>query len=878
MFWCVAKAKFNISFFEGVSVMYRNLLYLIFCVFVLCLGSANITEAQDDPNLIGWWKLDEISGTIAADSSGYGNDGTVVGGSQWVSGYIDGALDFDGDDDYVDCGYNPIFDTANEMTLAAWVTIRSIPTAWSCVIAKGEYSWRISSENLETRFHFGITIWSASNPSIPGDTAVGLDEWHHVAGTYDGENINVYLDGTLDGTVATTSPIGVNAANVLIGENPEAAGRNWDGLIDDVRIYNRALSPAEIGELMPTQLKATAPLPYDKSILSVTDIELSWIPGQTAAGHHLYLGENAEDVANGTGDTDMGSLSIGVYQGQDFEIGNTYYWRVAETASDGTVLHPGDVWSFTILPLTASKPIPDDGAEYVSPDVLLRWTAGAGATRHHVYFNTNQALVSGRAAAADKGNVEDPNFSPGQLDYNTEYFWMVDEYDGTTTHQGSVWSFTTVGPNNGVKAEYFNNTDLTGDPVLVRTDPKIDFVWGGESPDPLVNTDGFSARWTGEIEVPVSDTYTFYSISDDNARLWVDGQLLVDNWNSDNAWAFEDEGSIYLDAGWASLVMEFFDEAGDAIAQLKWQSSTIPRQIVSPAVLSKPLRATAPDPANGETDSESSLILEWIKGDEAAQHDVYFGTDYNDVAQADVITSGIYKGRQDRDNTQYTPAEGLLEWNTTYYWRIDEVNENNPETILKGKVWRFTTGDFVIIDDFEAYNDINEGEEDCNRIYLVWSDGYANPNVNGSTIGYPAPNFANGEHFVETDIIHGGDQSGPLLYNNTTASYSEVSLSTSQMAIGQDWTQKGLNTLSMWFYGDPNNAGTEQLYVKLNNSKLVISGVDLTLTQWQNVEIPLADFGIGLTNVTQIVIGLERTGAGSEGILFMDDLRLRYIE
>ena len=90
--------------------MYRNLLYLISCVFVLGLVIANTAEAQDDPNLIGWWKLDETSGTVAADSSGYGNDGTVVGGAQWISGYIDGALDFDGDDDYVDCGYDPIFE------------------------------------------------------------------------------------------------------------------------------------------------------------------------------------------------------------------------------------------------------------------------------------------------------------------------------------------------------------------------------------------------------------------------------------------------------------------------------------------------------------------------------------------------------------------------------------------------------------------------------------------------------------------------------------------------------------------------------------------------------------------------------------------------
>ena len=139
--------------------------------------------------------------------------------------------------------------------------------------------------------------------------------------------------------------------------------------------------------------------------------------------------------------------------------------------------------------------------------------------------------------------------------------------------------------------------------------------------------------------------------------------------------------------------------------------------------------------------------------------------------------------------------------------------------------------------------------------------------------------FTADEHFVETDIVHGGNQSGPLLYNNTVASYSEVTLPTSESTLGSDWTPRGLNVLSIWFHGDPNNAGTEQLYVKLNSSKLLISDIDLTQAAWQNVEIPLADFGIDPANVTQIVIGLERTGAtGSEGILFLDDFRLLYVE
>jgi regulation of enolase protein 1 (concanavalin A-like superfamily) len=781
--------------------MCRKMIYLI--SFVLVLSFVGTSAAQEiDPNLVGWWKMDETSGTVAADSSGYGNDGTVLGGAQWVSGYIDGAIDLDGDDDYVDCGYDPIFDTANEMTLAAWVAIRSIPTAWACVVSKGEYSWRLSNENMERRFHFGITIWSAPNPSLAGDTVVGLDEWHHVAGTYDGQNINIYLDGWLDGTVATSSPIGVNAANVLIGENPEAAGRNWDGLIDDVRIYNRVLSEAEIGELMPTQLKATAPLPYDKSILSTTDVELSWIPGETASGHHLYIGENYEDVENGTGDTDKGLISQTSFEGYEWEIGNTYYWRVAETMSDGTVIHPGDVWSLAILPLTASKPIPDDGAEYVNTDVLLKWTAGAGSIRHHVYFHENQAAVSARDPDADKGNVEDPNFSPGQLDYNTEYFWVVDESDGTTTHQGSVWSFTTVGPMNGAKGQYYNNADLTGQPVLTRIDPKIDFVWGADSPDPIVNSDNFSVRWTAELAIPASDTYTFYSISDDNARLWINGQLLIDNWDSENAWAIEEAESIYLEAGWTSLKMEFFDSAGDAIAQLKWESSTIPRQIISPAALSPPLRASGEIPGNGATGVRHTLTLRWTAGDQTTQHNVYFGTDFDAVDNADITTPGIYRGQQDLENTEYIPTEAPLQWGQTYYWRIDEVEADG--TIRKGQTWNFTAADYAVVEDFEDYDDVN------NIIYYTWEDYYANNT--GMTVGHFEPPFA------EQSIVHNGSQSMYMRYDNDgtvnegtdyeqsgTLLYSEAER---LWADAQDWTADGTTSLAMWFRGIPASVGS----------------------------------------------------------------------
>jgi hypothetical protein len=853
--------------------MCRNPFYVISFILVFGLVLLSAAEAQDDPNLIGWWKMDETSGTVAADSSGYGNDGTVVGGAEFVSGYIDGAIDLDGDDDYVDCGYDPIFDTAGEMSVAAWITVRSIPTAWACVIAKGEYSWRLSNENMDQRFHFGITIWSASNPSISGDTVIGSDEWHHVAGTFDGDNINVYLDGSLDATVATSSPIGVNAANVLIGENPEAAGRNWDGLIDDVRLYNRALSASDLSELMPTQLKATLSDPSDKAVLSSTDIILSWTAGETASRHRLFIGQNYEDVENGTGDTEVGLLSQTSFDGYEWEIGNTYYWRVEEAQSNGAVIHPGDVWSFTILPLTASKPIPADLSEYVNTDVTLQWTAGAGAVEHHVYFHENPMAVLGRDPDADMGTVEEPNFSPGQLDYNKEYFWMVDEIDGRDTHPGSIWSFMTVGPNNGAKAEYFNNSDLAGNPILIRIDPRIDFDWAEGSPDPLVSVNGFSVRWTAELEIPVDDTYTFYSISDDNARLWIDGQLLVDNWDSDNAWAIEEAESIYLEAGWVSLRMEFFDDAGDAIAQLKWESSTIPRQAISPAALSIPVRATTPNPSNGYAEVENSPIIGWASGDKAAQHDVYFGTDYNEVASADVTTSGIYRGRQDLDNTEYMPTEAPLDWNTTYYWRIDEVNDAEPNSPWTGKIWNFTIGNFVVIEDFESYGDYPPDE-----VWNVWLDGYDDP-TNGSSAGYPDPDFVAGEHYLEDTIVRTGLFSMPVFYDNSTARLSEVTRTFDSAT--RNWTVDDVVTLTLFYQGDPNNV-VEPMYIVVDNVVVTNDDADAALaedwTRWDILLQSLADEGVNLNAVGSMTIGFgdkdNPASGGGAGHVFFDDIRL----
>jgi len=288
--------------------------------------------------------------------------------------------------------------------------------------------------------------------------------------------------------------------------------------------------------------------------------------------------------------------------------------------------------------------------------------------------------------------------------------------------------------------------------------------------------------------------------------------------------------------------------------------------------------AWSPNPIQGAVDVSRDRVLSWMAGNSGGPYDVYFGTDFNDVNEATIdnpldVLVGI-----GREEATYDPPDSLA-YGQTYYWRIDGLADpNNP---LKGDIFSFTTIDHVTVDDFEAYNDLNESDEDSKRIYLTWSDGYANPNVNGSTIGYPEPVFSNDEHFVETNTVYEGDQSGPFLYNNTTASYSEVSLPISATAAGSDWTQDSPTVLTLWFYGDPTNPATESLYIKLNGSRVNYNGdaADISAGQWIQWDISLSDFGIDLVNVTELTIGTERAGAtGSEGILFLDGIRLRFIE
>ena len=137
---------------------------------------------------------------------------------------------------------------------------------------------------------------------------------------------------------------------------------------------------------------------------------------------------------------------------------------------------------------------------------------------------------------------------------------------------------TQVGTGNGLPGVYYDNRDFTGATVS-RGDPTVNFDWGAGAPAPGIGPNTFSVRWTGQVQAQVSQTYTFYTTSDDGVRLWVNGALIINNW-TDHA-PTENSGTIALTAGQRyDIRMEFYENGGGAVAKLSWSGASTPKAII----------------------------------------------------------------------------------------------------------------------------------------------------------------------------------------------------------------------------------------------------------------------------------------------------------
>ncbi|GAF88266.1 unnamed protein product, partial [marine sediment metagenome] len=266
-----------------------------------------------------------------------------------------------------------------------------------------------------------------------------------------------------------------------------------------------------------------------------------------------------------------------------------------------------------------------------------------------------------------------------------------------------------------------------------------------------------------------------------------------------------------------------------------------------------PVQAADPVPANGQTAVSLDPTVSWSAGRGAVSHDLYVSDD--PIAVGDETIDPIAVGLTD---TTYDLAG--LDVNTVYYWKVNEVGDTEA---WSGNVWSFTTQDYLVLDDFESYNDIPVGEEGSNIIYVTWADGFDNPTVNGSTVGH----FEAFQPTMETEIVRGGSQSMPIYYDNSVASVSEAKRT---YAEAQDWTQAGATSIVLHYRFGADSVGQE-LYVKINDVKVAAVAVAVT-EDWNPITIDLIGAGIDPTQVSSMTIGID--GAGATGIVYVDDKML----
>ena len=855
------------------------------CVLSLCAAGLGMA-AVPDPD-VGWWKFDEGSGDAVMDSSGNGHTGEIQGAA-WVDGGWNGlgwCLDFDGNDDRVEIGVVDVQGAG--ITLAAWVAPDSFNINDGRMISKAQewgendHWWMLSTIN-QSFLRFRLKTEGQNTTTLIADQGeLQIGEWQHATATWDGATMRLYRNavevasGDKGGSaVATDASIKAAIASQPKGAyatDPLHANKFFDGRMDEIRIYSYALSQAQLEELIqglhPT---AWSPDPADGTVGVVQPL-FRWQPSDTSLLYDVYVGTSPD-----LGPDDLASprQALTMYwHAPGFEPGVTYYWRVDDIDSAGNV-NTGRVWSLVSASVAAYEPTPADGAKWIDPqtDPLL-WSTGVGAITHDVYFGTSEADVAAGTGGTSKGNQLVSEFTPDALEAGQTYFWRVDEVavDGSK-ETGSVWSFTTAGSGGGIKGEYFGNVDLTGDPALVRIDPGINFAWGTDGPGAPLPGSGYSVRWSGNLEAAFTETYTISVYGDDGVKLWFNGELVVDKWFGQESGSPRYGVKVALEAGQKyPIVMEYFFSAGSAAAELGWAGPHTPEQIVPAGALSPLLAAHSPNPLHNAANVPQTPTLDWKAGEKAAQHDVYFGDDRAKVAGATTADADVYQGRQALEETTFEP--GQLDWNKTYFWRVDEVNEADADSPWAGNVWGFTTADFIVIDGFEAYNDDMDAGE---TIYQTWIDGWTNET--GSTVGYLE---ARDGTFGERQTVHGGRQSMPLQYDNASAPfYSETERT---WETPQDWTVNEVNTLRLFIKGIPDNS-PEPMYVAVEDAAghvAVVVHTDpaiATLTTWRQWDVSLSEItagGVDVASVKTMYIGLgDRSApvAGGAGLLYIDDI------
>jgi len=686
-------------------------------------------HADISEGLIGWWMFDEGLGTTVADSSGAGHDGFFVEGTpEWVPGVYGKALKFDGVNE-VEIPDHEDFHLTNAITVALWMQPEANQPDYAKPFIKqrsGEYPYALqynTAQEIYATVNVSTSIRSPRVQNFPG-------EWAHMCFTYNGSILILYKDGEEVGRVSGSGDLQQNDLSLSIGGRLNYSSQGYIGIIDDVRLFNRVLTPEEIKQVMVDAPPATVtdPSPADEVVDVPRDVALSWVPVEAATQHDIYFSTDAQAVAGADA-----SDTTGIYRGRQIagsyippetlEFGKTYYWRVDEiSAPPANTVLKGTLWSFTV-------------ELFAYPITNIIATASSSESGKEAQNTVNGSGLDDDGLLHDIGGVGNMWLSAEDGNQPT---WIEFEFD--RVHKlNELWVWNS---NDSLER-------MTG---LGFKEVKIEYSVDGIDYATLGTTHEFT-KALGEPDYAHNTTIEMQGVAAKYVRL-----TAISNFKG------------------------FFEQFG--LSEVRF--------------FSIPVSARDPYPASGATDVAPDTTLGWTAGRDAVGHDVYFSDDMQAVINGTVSVMAIAE-------TSHGPLS--LNVGTTYYWRVDEVNDAGIPAIWPGVVWDFTTVDSLVVDDFESY-DSND-----NQIWYVWKDGlgygseevppYYAGNGTGAAVG-----DENTDSFTEETIIHGGNQSMPLVYNNNKPGYLNYSETTMTLNSQRDWTARGVTELSLWFRGYPGSVGS----------------------------------------------------------------------
>lgn len=529
-------------------------------------------------------------------------------------------------------------------------------------------------------------------------------------------------------------------------------------------------------------------------------------------------------------------------------------------------------------PRQATAPSPAAGAaNLLRKSVVMEWTPGAYAVLHNLYLGTSIDDVA--AADIDANDMSEsvvavtldaPRYVPGPLAYGQTYYWRVDEISddpNIDTATGPVWSFT-IQPYSTAIANV-TATASSSQSSVFAAERTID--GSGLDENNLHSANGttmwLSSGAAGEV---VYLEYAFDQIYRlDMAWVWNSNtgieasygyglkDVTIETSMDGATWTVFGDVELAQAPGTYGYAPETLDMAGTAakyvrlIANSNWGGG--PRYGLSEIrFFAVPVLAADPQPASGAVEVAVDATLRWSSGLDVVSHELYLSSNKAAVENGTALVAVL-----GADTESFNLGSLGLNIGTTYYWKVNEVNDAYAPRALQGAVWSFRTQEFFAIDNFENYTSANLGN--------TWVDGWkksAGP-LNDST----------GKPVIDSEIANSGNQSALLAYDNSKSPYhAEMWRAISGRT---NWEANGVRRLVVFYHGDPGNYPGDKLYATINGKRVNCSH-DLSKPWWRSWSIDVHSLGINARDIKHIAVGVGDVPmpTGRKGKIWIDDIRL----